>query len=72
VRKERQRLFEEFVQAGENWAESSIVLNNKNTQRETQRGIYKLFSKEEPNLHWFVQYARRVFDLGRPNLYLST
>lgn len=47
VRKERQRLFEEFVQAGENWAESSIVLNNKNTQRETQRGIYKLFSKED-------------------------
>ena len=51
VRRERQKLFEEFIQANENWADSSIVLNNRNTLSEKQRGVYKLFSKEDTVLH---------------------
>ena len=47
VQRERQQLLEEFIQAGEDWAESSIVLNNKHEHKERQRGIYKLLSRED-------------------------
>ena len=35
------------MQAGEDWAESSIVLNSQSKHQETQRGVYKLLSKED-------------------------
>ena len=48
VRKDRQQLFEEFMQAGEDWAASSVVVNSRSSHKEQQRGIYKMFSREEP------------------------
>jgi hypothetical protein len=48
VRKDRQQLFEEFMQAGEDWAASSVVVNSRSSHNEKQRGIYKMFSREEP------------------------
>ena len=47
MRKDRQLLFEEFVQAGEDWAQSSLVLNCSSSHKEQQRGVYKLMSKED-------------------------
>ncbi len=47
VRKDRQLLFEEFVQSGEDWMRSSIVINSQSKEGQNQQGIYKLMSREE-------------------------
>lgn len=56
VKKERQKLFEEFIQAGENWADSSIVVNSSNAHIATRRGTYKLLSREEALLQLYIKH----------------
>ena len=47
----RAELFDEWIQANENWAESSIVINSRKAQIETDRGVYQLMSRDVPQLH---------------------
>lgn len=43
----RAQLFEEFVQANEDWNASTMVINSRTTQSEKKRGVYKLMSEED-------------------------
>ena len=48
----RAQLFEEFVQANEDWNASTMVINSRTTQSEKKRGVYKLMSEEVSQLHY--------------------
>ena len=47
ARKARTALFEEFLQAGEDWAESTIVLSARRESSTMKRGKYRLMSRDE-------------------------
>ncbi len=47
----RAELFDDWIQANENWADSTIVINSRKAQIETNRGVYKLMSHDVPQLH---------------------
>ena len=47
VKKQRQQLFEDFVQCGEDWASSSIAFSSSQTDGVQQRGVYILMSQQD-------------------------
>lgn len=47
VRRERQQLFEEFVQSNEDWTMSSLNVNSTSRDGQQTRGVYKLMSLED-------------------------
>ena len=52
--KKRTQLFEMWVQASENWNETSIVISSKTEKTKKLRGTYKLMSRDEPCMRYYT------------------
>ena len=64
----RADLFEDWTQANENWADSSIVINSRKSQTDKDRGVYTLMSREVPQLHIILANSTEINAVKRKNL----
>lgn len=64
----RADLFEDWTQANENWADSSIVINSRKSQTDKDRGVYTLMSREVPQLHIILANSTEINAVKRNNL----